>query len=522
MLHQVRRLTPAWIGALVCVLALLAFVLLARQADDAPSTSDAAVIESYVRLATEGRLTVGAYSRFQWHHPGPLYFYWLAPFYAASANRGAGLHAGSAALSLLSLLLAAAVLVRRQTMVSLAVLLAIGLLCARSSAAIVSPWNPHVPLLPVAALLVATADTLAGNAWMLPAVAVLASLAGQAHIALLPCVLLVGVAAGARGIVGAVGGRAGAWRAALGVTAAVLALAWAVPLYEQLTATPRGNFTELWRFFVEQPRRGQPWSAAVSAWSDMIVGPLRGDFHVAQGWPFAESRVRWAEALSAALAAATAALGIRARSVERRFDGALGAVALVASGTALWSITRIEERIFDHDVFWMAGVGAVLVGTAFGLVLSAGVGRWRLPGWVFTAALALVLGTGLASSFAGLQAVVARSSAPAIEARIARAVADDLQAHIDREGIRRPLIRIDQDAWGFAAGAILDLQKRGYDVAVEEDWVVMFTPECRPRSDDDAVWVVAAPAEHLRLLDRGMPVISSHEPVFVHAVAPER
>jgi len=64
------------------------------------------------------------------------------------------------------------------------------------------------------------------------------------------------------------------------------------------------------------------------------------------------------------------------------------------------------------------------------------------------------------------------------------------------------------------------LQKRGRNVAVEEDWVVMFTPECRPLPDDDAELIVAAPAEHLRLMDRGAALVSSHEPVFVHVAPP--
>ena len=50
-------------------------------------------------------LLVGPYSRFQWHHPGPLYFYLLAPFYEASGERPSGLSAGALALNLSCLLL---------------------------------------------------------------------------------------------------------------------------------------------------------------------------------------------------------------------------------------------------------------------------------------------------------------------------------------------------------------------------------------------------------------------------------
>lgn len=43
---------------------------------------------------------------------------------------------------------------------------------------------------------------------------------------------------------------------------------------------------------------------------------------------------------------------------------------MVASGVALWSATRIEDRVFDHDVFWMAGIGVLSLAVTGELVLS--------------------------------------------------------------------------------------------------------------------------------------------------------
>jgi hypothetical protein len=91
-----------------------------------------------------------------------------------------------------------------------------------------------------------------------------------------------------------------------------------------------------------------------------------------------------------------------------------------------------------------------------------------------------------------------------------------------RERIARPLIKIDQDAWPFAAGAILALQKHGKATAVEDDWIVMFTPAFRATGREDAVVTVAAPAEHLRLRDRGARLISAHDPVYAYAEAVRR
>jgi hypothetical protein len=249
----------------------------------------------------------------------------------------------------------------------------------------------------------------------------------------------------------------------------------------------------------------------------MLVGMVRPDFYVAHGWPFVESPVHWAEWLTLASIAATLAYafaGVRRRDI---FSAALGGLLVVSASIALWSATRIDERFFDHDVFWIAGIGVLALSTAVDGLASPFFGMLDRPGW-----LAVRLTTGVLAASGAIAAVLQvndvarRSFDPPSDARLARALADDLDAFMTREQIRRPLIRIDQDAWGYVAGAILDLQKRGRQAAVEEDWVVMFTPAFRPNGNEDAVVTVAMPPEHLRLTERGARVISAHEPVYAH------
>ncbi len=119
-----------------------------------------------------------------------------------------------------------------------------------------------------------------------------------------------------------------------------------------------------------------------------------------------------------------------------------------------------------------------------------------------------------------LQDVARRSTDPPAEARAARAVADDLLAYMDREQVARPIVRIDQDAWGIAAGAILELQKHKRFVSVEDDWVVMFTPVFARTGGEDAVVTIAAPPEHVRLAGRGVRLLAAHDPVYVHVERP--
>lgn len=514
--RAVRLLSAAFVVALCG-----GVIVIARHGADAPSTSDSAVIESYTRLATHGALRLGAYSRFQWHHPGPLYFYLLAPFYVVGGATASALNAGAAAISFACTWLIGAVLLRRRPTLALALGAALLLLSFRAHEALASPWNPHITLLPMLALLVVSADVIAGTAGSLPFVAVLASVAGQAHVAVMPVALLLGALALLRGCIGAVGAHSSAWRRSLVVTACVLMAAWALPAWEQLTGTPHGNLTELWRFFIQQARHGQTLAVAVSAWSDMFTGLLRPDFYVARGWPFVESPVKWAEWTTLGVL-----VGVAVRSaicLRRRewFSAVLGGCVLLVATVALWSTTRIEERIFDHDVFWMVGLGMLALSLLLDAVITLA-WRGRAPMTLVSILATALLAVACWPVINEVRARTAASFQPSPAALTARALANDLDAYMQREGVTRPLVLIDQDAWEYVAGAVLDLQKRGRLVSFEEDWVVMFTPEFRMTSREDAVITVAVAALHQQLAARGVREISAHDPVFAHVEAVRR
>ena len=164
---------------------------------------------------------------------------------------------------------------------------------------------------------------------------------------------------------------------------------------------------------------------------------------------------------------------------------------MLASGVALWSTTRIAEKVFDHDVFWIAGIGVLNLAVAADLIAGH---RWcRFSSTVHlamarAAAVVLACDRGCRGSAAAARTSRSRSTDPPAEARAARAVADDLLAFMDREQVVATPGPIDQDAWGIAAGAILELQKHQRLVSVEDDWLVMFTPQCSPGQAERTRW----------------------------------
>src|SRR5262249_17960057 len=126
---------------------LMALLVLAiRLAPDTAPESDHAVIDLSVVNVLHGAQPVGAYSRYGWHHPGPVYFQVLSPLYLLSGYRHLSVTV-TATLINLACLIAVAATVRRQAN-STALLLTWTLLVIdlliRMNGLVASPWNPHI------------------------------------------------------------------------------------------------------------------------------------------------------------------------------------------------------------------------------------------------------------------------------------------------------------------------------------------------------------------------------------------
>ena len=148
---------------------------------------DGALIESYTLLATQGKLVVGPYSRYGWHHPGPLYFWIAAPFYALANFKSAGLYVAVQCINASSMIVTAWVAARFASPQLIAALFAATIAYFwRARDILASLWNPHVPIVPTIALTVVCAAIAAGEVTLIPLAVILASFIAQTYIGLLP------------------------------------------------------------------------------------------------------------------------------------------------------------------------------------------------------------------------------------------------------------------------------------------------------------------------------------------------
>jgi hypothetical protein len=474
-------------------------VALTRAAEKIFPIGDMAVLEIYVRNALSGQLMVGPYSRFGWHHPGPIYFYLLAPAYRLAGSTTASLAGGAAVIAVASVALLAWLGARSLGPRSSSIVLAsIVLYLWRVPGLAASAWNPHVVMLPTVALVVAGAAAAGGDLALLPLVIALASFIAQTDVALVPVVAVVGLAATAGGV--SAGGRELGAPKALSVAAGVGAALWLVVVAEEITHSP-GNLTLLWRFFVGAHGEGQSFAQAGIAWAAMLTSPVASVISLAGGGTFETDRAAtstWLAVVLLLTLAAVAALGRKHNPALAR----LASVCAVTSLIALWSVTRIEDRIMDHEVFWISAIGAL----DFGVVAAAvGAPIWRLVStrWIPMASwgeLAHGALVGVCMAICLLQVDRARQGRLPVTATssVVERMTAGIRQYLDDAHAARPLVRIGEDNWGLTAGVLLELDREGVRFAIEDNWLSMFPQSFAANRTEDAEVAFGNSDEHLQ------------------------
>lgn len=511
--------------ALLSATGLLAIVIYARHAAPLITDADLAFVELYTELATRGTLLVGPYSRFGWHHPGPLFFYVLAPFYALSGHRAPALYATALALNLVAIVTLAWVAGRDVRRWPLAVLLAGAcvLLAWRVPMFMASPWTAHVPVLPCLTFLVLSAAVAGGRLTLLPLMAAFASFVAQTHVGFVPLVGVITVGVLACGALDRAGDRR-LFRRAIVQSALVCAALWLVPIGEALSGQG-GNAVALGRFFVTEAGPGHSFREAFSTWSYGLTSVLRPDFILPWGSHFALTHLSWsipcaiAEVLLLGAIARNDFTRVQRRKADRRFEGALAMVALAAEAVALWSLTHIQGDILDHELFMIAAMGAlnlaIILAAALRSLLDVDVlsRRTAVPVVAYSLMFALALAVGV-RDLDRLTSFERRRT----DRRGIAAAAAAIREYVRVEGVRKPLFRIDQDRWGNAAGVLLRLQQDGIPVAVQDDHGSMFTGALAPTGDEDALVTLANLDLHRVVRAQpGTVVLQNFGPLFVDA-----
>ncbi len=344
---------------------------------------------------------VGAQSRYDYFHPGPMLFWLLAPFSWLLGNTGilvgtALINAGAAIGS---------VLVgwrRGGPPLGVFVAIAVLLLCrALGAEALVTPWNPWVAVLPFL-LFALLAWSVADRDWVvLPWCALVGSFVVQAHVGYLPTVAALGAGAAVLGLTRSFSdARAPAFRRGIVFAGAVTLLLWLAPAIQQLTGSP-GNLGKLVDAFRDPAEPFVGWSSAFGIMGDQLAP---APAFVSRDGVNQFGLLSHSSTLPAAvLLGATSGLGAlvwrRRASSAARLD-ALAVLAAVASVVAAARIIGIPA---PYLVLWAWVVAAIVWMSVFWSVWSLLPSQARAAVMSVAVAVAVVLSGGVAWASAGVR-----------------------------------------------------------------------------------------------------------------------
>jgi hypothetical protein len=472
---------------------------------------DLAVLEVGILDAWEGERLLGPYSRFGWHHPGPIYFYLLLPLYAVSKASSAALYITSALIGCFALsgLLWTAWTSFRRAGRSFALLLPIALLALVPVLFGIGlrPWNPVVVVLPFGLLLLLAARLAAGNISVLPWVIALHAFVSQTHVGtalvsslilIVACLLLV------------LDQNRPSWKSSrlpLAIAAAALLLCWLPVVFDQLSGEK--NLGLLAQF--AQKTQG-------------TLGPARGlQFAARQLAAFFTTPLglrdsAWGKPIELATGIALCLLlpfsARRARTlgepvIERLI--VLSGVALI--GVAV-SATRIVGEVHDYLAYFMFAVGAV----SWGAALSV---------WVREAAppLALSVLAGAVVTVPLVRTMPLAHTSPSALKPTAEAHAALMQSLLDdiltvKSWKCEPVLTTGwyagDDDWGLLAKVLVELRRRKESVTLQSRHRFMFGGGFSYRRSGDCELIFS------RVDDRSLPVLSRHGAVFTQVSPPDQ
>ena len=155
-------------------------------------SGDNALLEMATQETVQGVYT-GAYSRFGFHHPGPMYFYMRYPLYALSGNTASSFYLSTALIVGISLWLSFQIIRKNSSPVSTIIFTFVFSLFMLTLTRTIwlSQWNPFIIIFPLCLFIISAAAYSSGANHSLYITVITGSFLAQTHIGMLPMVAIV-------------------------------------------------------------------------------------------------------------------------------------------------------------------------------------------------------------------------------------------------------------------------------------------------------------------------------------------
>ncbi len=252
-----------WLAFAALLLPFIAVIIfcIASGVPDLARAGDGALLEISTRSTAAGRVLTGPYSRYEFHHPGPAYFFVRIPLYYLFGRSGS---ASYLTVSLICMFCLGGVFLQlkkcgHRLMPVFFCLFAAIFLWSLKQAIWLSDWNPFVIIFPLLLTFVSFTAVAAGFHRYLPIAVAAGSFSVQTHIGSLPSVAAAAIFAAVFLVIrflkrseGGVPPSADSSIAKSILIASITAVIfWAPVLLYEVTSSSGGNLSEILRFFRE-------------------------------------------------------------------------------------------------------------------------------------------------------------------------------------------------------------------------------------------------------------------------------
>jgi hypothetical protein len=192
-------------------------------------------------------------------------------------------------------------------------------------------------------------------------------------------------------------------------------------------------------------------------------------------------------------------IGCRDLRDGRRFEGQMALLALLATLIGGWSMTRVRGDILNHELLRFTAFGvlnlAVIAAAGLGVIMNRDTGtaeRWLAARRAAVGGAAVVF---VALGIRDLTSLTSFERRRTERTHIVQAYTA-IRDHLRAQGLRHPLLQIDEEQWPVAAGILLRLRHDGVVCAVEEDKRWMFTKATAATGEEDTVISLANGPRH--------------------------
>jgi hypothetical protein len=442
--------------------------------------SDYALTELQVRDVLHHPVLTGLYSRDDWSHPGPMFFYAIAPVYWLTG--GASIAMNLAALAINAVVVAGIAIFawrRGGSLMLLCALLATALVMRTLGAEFLfDPWNNYIVTLAFGLLLVTVWSAVCGDRWALPVATVAASFLAQTHVGFVALAIpLLAIAAAWFAIAGLWRGTAPDRRITtlwvLLASGAIFVVLWLPPLLD-LVLHERPNLQRIVHYFrtSDDPSHpiGSGWRIVSGQFGGLpewltekrtdIVG--YGESPFLAGPPFPWLLVPFV------LAAGTLWWQRRRDEARARY---FAVVIALAFGLGVVAIARTLGPLLDYRLrwTWMIGWAAFLliVWTAVDLLVRSRPGTRRVVvGTLVVAVLGVTVVNGVTAATAG----------PPWDAdsRVMGEITPEVIEHLGSPDGQVVLTDNLSDAAWYTRGLVLALERAGIDARVPAEREALF------------------------------------------------